>query len=273
MNPMIRKELRQRMRERRGWLLPTLYLVALGAVICFTYSLVVSETRWMYREIQGAEVGVPVFLVAAYGQLALLLLLVPVFSAGAVTIEKEQRTLPSLLTTLLTTTDIWWGKFVASLLFMVLLLISAVPVLGLSFAFGGVGPFELMMVSLTTFIILASMSAVGLYCSCYFRRSVHSTAVAYIFVITLSAVTAIAAYFTTTHWERTTSGIAHDFAETPHWALAPLYANPFYFLTAAFFPLNRLYPYWVIPTLVFLAVGSIAAAMGLRHLARSGDQV
>ena len=30
MNPMVRKELRQRMRERRAWLLPTLYLLGTG---------------------------------------------------------------------------------------------------------------------------------------------------------------------------------------------------------------------------------------------------
>ncbi len=272
MNPMVRKELRQRMRERRGWLLPTLYLLALGAVIAFSYSLVVREAS-IYREIQGADVGVPVFLVTAYGQLALLLLLAPIFSAGSVTIEKEQRTLSALLTTLLTSTDIWWGKFVASLLFLVLLLVSAVPVLGLSFAFGGVGPFEVFMLSLSTFIILASMSAVGLYCSCYFRRSIHATAVAYIFVIILSVVTAVGFYFTQTRWERTTPGVAHTFDATPQWVLAPLYANPFYFLTAAFFPAHRLYPYWVIPMVVFLAIGALAAALGLRHLARSGDQV
>ena len=35
MNPMIRKELRQRMRERRGWILPSLYLLALCAIISF----------------------------------------------------------------------------------------------------------------------------------------------------------------------------------------------------------------------------------------------
>ncbi len=241
MNPMVRKELRQRMRERRGWLLPTLYLLALGAVIAFSYSLVVREAS-IYREIQGADVGVPVFLVTAYGQLALLLLLAPIFSAGSVTIEKEQRTLSALLTTLLTSTDIWWGKFVASLLFLVLLLVSAVPVLGLSFAFGGVGPFEVFMLSLSTFIILSVVTAVGFY-------------------------------FTQTRWERTTPGVAHTFDATPQWVLAPLYANPFYFLTAAFFPAHRLYPYWVIPMVVFLAIGALAAALGLRHLARSGDQV
>src|SRR5258708_37184038 len=37
-NPMIIKELRQRLRERRSWLLPTLYLMVLsGIVVCVYY--------------------------------------------------------------------------------------------------------------------------------------------------------------------------------------------------------------------------------------------
>ena len=43
MNPMIRKELRQRMRERRGWLLPSLYLVVLGAVVTFAYFMTTTD--------------------------------------------------------------------------------------------------------------------------------------------------------------------------------------------------------------------------------------
>jgi hypothetical protein len=42
MNPMIRKELRQRMRERRGWLLPSLYLIVLGARPAF------KDQRWVW---------------------------------------------------------------------------------------------------------------------------------------------------------------------------------------------------------------------------------
>src|SRR5580704_1208350 len=106
MNPMIRKELNLRMRERRGWILPSLYLVILGAVAVLAYYLVTQETRTK----QGAEIGVAMFLTAAYTQLVLLLLLAPVFSAGALTIEKEQRTLGGLLTSLLRPTQICGGN-------------------------------------------------------------------------------------------------------------------------------------------------------------------
>jgi ABC-2 type transport system permease protein len=137
MNPMIRKELRQRMRERRGWILPSLYLLTLSAVITVAYY----STAWGgSQQIQGWQVGAALFLTLAYTQLVLLLLLAPIFSAGALTIEKEQRTLGGLLTSLLQPAQIWWGKFAASLMFVLLLLIIGLPVLSAVFAFGGVGP-------------------------------------------------------------------------------------------------------------------------------------
>jgi len=46
------------------------------------------------------------------------------------------------LTSLLCPTQIWWGKFAASLMFVLLLLVIGLPVLSAVFAFGGVGPWE-----------------------------------------------------------------------------------------------------------------------------------
>ena len=91
MNPMIRKELRQRMRERRGWLLPSLYLLVLGAVVTFAYFLATTDRG--QSNVQGATVGVVLFLTLAYSQLALLLLLVPIFSAGATQSKVRQASL------------------------------------------------------------------------------------------------------------------------------------------------------------------------------------
>lgn len=130
MNPMIWKELQQRMRERRAWLLPTIYLLVLGAIVAFVYyTTVVEESRYSQHELRGAEIGVAIFFGTVYTQLGLLLLIAPALSAGSITIEKEQRTLSGLLTSLLTLLEIWWGKFVASLLLMVLLLVVSLPVL------------------------------------------------------------------------------------------------------------------------------------------------
>jgi ABC-type transport system involved in multi-copper enzyme maturation permease subunit len=161
MNPMVRKELNLRMRERRGWLLPTLYLTVMGATVVFAYYQVTSEGG---RDgLQGATVGATTFLTLSYAQLSLLLLLVPVFSAGSLTIEKEQRTLAGLITSLLLPREIWAGKFSASLLFVGLLLCTGLPIMALALSLGGVGLIELVFAVLTTLVNIATVSAVGLY--------------------------------------------------------------------------------------------------------------
>ena len=273
MNPMIRKELRQRMRERRGWLLPSLYLIVLGAVVTFAYFLSTSERG--ASGIQGSTVGVVLFLTLAYSQLGLLLLLVPIFSAGSITIEKEQRTLSGLLTSLLTSGQIWWGKFVSSLLFVLLLLVTSLPVLSMAFAFGGVGPWEVFSATLTTVIILASMSAIGLYCSSAFQRSVHATAVTYATVVAISVVTAILFFVRMAMYETGHRGQAvatgGGWYQIPLNIRVPMYLNPFFFLTASFAPLEQLYPAWITSACVFIAIGILAVVLTLRNLRRRGD--
>jgi ABC-type transport system involved in multi-copper enzyme maturation permease subunit len=267
---MIRKELRQRMRERRGWLLPSLYLAVLGAVVTLSYFMTTDRDA---SAIQGSTVGVVLFLTLAYAQLALLLLLAPIFSAGSITIEKEQRTLAGLLTSLLTSGQIWWGKFVSSLLFVLLLLVTSLPVLSMAFAFGGIGPWEVFSATLTTVIILACMSAIGLYCSSAFQRSVHATAVSYATVVAISVVTAVVFFVRLTMYEsahRQAVANGRGWYDIPLNIRAPMYLNPFFFLTASFAPPKQLYPAWITCASVFITLGALAMALTLRNL-RRGD--
>ncbi len=274
MNPMIRKELRQRMRERRGWVLPSLYLMALGGAVALAYYFATRDPFGFgqFRETQGAEVGLTVFMTVVFTQLALLLLLAPVFGAGALTIEKEQRTLAALLTSLLTPAEIWWGKFVASLLFLALLLASALPVLSLAFALGGVGPWDLAAAAAMTLLILASMSAVSLYCSSYFRRSVHSTAVSYAVVMALTLLTFVVHQILEWQWSSTLNP-PQTRQEAPGYVTAPLYLNPFVALVQVFDPRRKGYPDWLISLQLFAALGCLATALALRNLERGGEQV
>lgn len=270
MNPMIRKELRQRMRERRGWILPSLYLVVLGAIVAFAYFLTTSERG--RSSVQGSTVGVVMFLTLAYAQLALLLLMAPIFSAGSITIEKEQKTMAALLTSLLTVGQIWWGKFVSSLLFVLLLLVTSLPVLSMAFAFGGVGPWEVFSATVTTVIVLAFMNAIGLYCSSAFRRSIHATAVSYAAVVALSVVTAILFFVRLSLHESGHGAVtAGTWENIPLDIRIPMYLNPFFFLTSSFAPPGQLYPAWTTCAGVFVGFGALAVAMTLRNLRRNSD--
>ena len=272
MNPMIRKELRQRMRERRAWLLPTLYLVALGGAVALAYYEVTSNSG--NGQLQGAEIGVAVFYTVVFTQMALLLLMAPVFSAGSVTIEKEQRTLGGLLTSLLTPLQVWWGKYVAALLFLVLLLVCSLPVLSLSFSLGGIGPRDVGKATGVTFLVLASISAIGLYCSSFFRRSVHSTAVCYGVVIALTVLTFVAFLILASRWESTQIALGKPHDEPPRSIMATLYLNPFFSIVAVFLePRQKGVQDWVLSLGCFALVGALAGMLAIRNLRRSGEQV
>lgn len=254
------------MRERRGWILPSLYLLTLSAVITVAYYSSASEGN---QQVQGWQIGEALFLTLAYTQLVLLLLLAPIFSAGALTIEKEQRTLGGLLTSMLRPAQIWWGKFAASLMFVLLLLIIGIPVVSAVFAFGGVGPWEIGMVALTTVIVLGTISSISLYWSSAFRRSVHATAVSYVSVVAITVVTFIIFAISMSR-HRAHAGDS-SWSSMPAGVKAPLFLNPLFFVTVSLVPRGELYPEWFICLAVFVSISVLSAALTLRNLRRSGD--
>src|SRR6267378_4162509 len=270
-NPMILKELQQRLRERRAWLLHTLYLLVLAGTVSFAYYASTDPVMaGGPREVQGADIGMAIFLTVIFTQIVVLLLMAPVFSAGSLTIEKEQRTLAGLLTSLLTPVQIWWGKFIAALLFLVLLLVSALPILSLPFALGGVGPREVVIAAGITLLVLASLSSVGLYCSSFFRRSVHATAVSYAIVIALTVLTAVAFLILESRWQ-TSHAASQAIVEPPGYIRATLYLKPFFPLLAIFAEAEqRHFRDWATSLIFFAALGCLATILAARNLKHAG---
>jgi len=268
-NPMIRKELLQRLRERRSWLLPTLYLlVVAGAALFAFYEVAVDKTiSNPGSEVQGADIGFALFIVVVFSQLVVLLIMSPVFSAGSITIEKEQRTLSGLLTSLLTAPQIWWGKFVTALLYLLLLLFSALPLLVLSFTFGGVDLPDFLKATSATILVLATLCAIGLWCSSLFRRSVHSTATAYGFVLVLCVVTSIVYAILSSRPELL------SLTDPPAFIQTPLLFNPFYPLLALTVDERQTFAYPLSSCLLFLGILGLAAGLTMRRIQRSGEQV
>ena len=269
MVPMIRKELRQRMRERRAWLLPTLYLLALGAAVALAYFEAANVNGGRRADVQGADIGEAVFGTVAFTQMAVLLLLAPAFSAGGLTIEKEQRTLSGLLTSLLSPPEIWWGKFVSSFLFLIVLQVSALPILSLSFALGGVSPGDVLSVSGITLVVLASVCSIALWCSSFFRRSVHATAASYGIVIVLSVLPVVAYGILDKAFSLDSGAMGGVWG----WATQTLYPNPFFPLFAVFSDTPPFDHHLGFSLLLIAGMGCLAAGGAMRNIARGGEQV
>ncbi len=173
-------ELRTRMRGARPFWLLLGYALVASASVLITY-LIMNETG-SYSYSAGpdsAEIGRMSFTVLAYVQLVLMALLLPGLSAGAVTLEREKRTLEMLRATLLTSFDIITGKMIVTLGFVILLLISSLPVAAWSLMLGGIQPMDLFYVYTYLFSAGALLSAIGYFTSASVKRMVGAVMSAY----------------------------------------------------------------------------------------------
>jgi len=90
-------------------------------------------------------------------QLTLVLLLTPIFVAGSVFEERETRSGEVLLTTDLTRREVFYGKFLARVVQVMMVVAAGMPVLALTLLWGGVAiEFILIGYAATFFCILSS---------------------------------------------------------------------------------------------------------------------
>ena len=86
-----------------------------------------------------------IFVSLSYLQLALVALLAPIFTAGAITQEKDSQTYDILLATPLTNGQIVLGTLLSRLFFVFALLLSGVPIFSITQIFGGVAFGDVLM--------------------------------------------------------------------------------------------------------------------------------
>ena len=94
-------------------------------------------------------------------QLALVLLLTPIFVAGSVFEERETRSGEVLLTTDLTRREVFYGKFLARVVQVMLVVAAGMPVLALTLLWGGVAIEFIIAGYVATFLCILSSGAIA----------------------------------------------------------------------------------------------------------------
>ncbi len=189
-NPILTRELKERMRTLRAPVVLTIYLLVLG-LVAFAAERVMARDA-AFNPGAAAGLGRAVFHFLLFFTLMMICFLVPGFTAGSVTSERERQTFPLLQVTLLRPSAIVIGKLVSSLAYMMLLVLATLPLVSVSFILGGVSPLEVLkgygMVVLTGFTI----AMVGIALSAMLRKTVSATVLSYALVGLLCVGTVVA---------------------------------------------------------------------------------
>ncbi|NBW97583.1 MAG: hypothetical protein EBR28_12870, partial [Planctomycetia bacterium] len=139
---VLERELRFAPRSRGTFLARAVYCAALMAIVA-TCWLVVTGTQTVATAGDTARFGATLLTILGPLQLCLAMLAAALTGAVAVTTEKDRRTLELLLVSRISDGELVLGKLAASLVRVLLMLLSAVPVFAIAGLFGGVMPVQL----------------------------------------------------------------------------------------------------------------------------------
>ncbi|GAB6155429.1 ABC transporter permease [Desulfosporosinus burensis] len=190
LNPVLAKELRDRVRTWRSPLLISLYLMTLAGIGGFAYYL---QTRYSYGGTQALRLGMTIFAILVIVQLILIAFLTPGMTASIISGEKERQTWPLLLVTRLSPFSIVSGKLLSAISYMVLLILVSMPIYSTIFLFGAVAMRDLLVVVLISLVTTVTIASIGLLCSALFKRTITAIVISYLLTFLLFGGTLVSA--------------------------------------------------------------------------------
>lgn len=196
-NPVLRRELLERWRGRRAFVVVTVYVLALAAVVQLLYWVGRASLDDRFGEFTGVAAGPALGRFLFENLLGLVLLLVlfiaPGYAAAQISGERERRTLALLQVTLVRPWQIVAGKLGASVAWLLLLVVAALPFGATAFFFGGVAVVDLVRAGVTIVGLAVAVAGIGLGISSLARRTTASVVVTYAVVLALTLGTVFAA--------------------------------------------------------------------------------
>ncbi len=128
----------------------------------------------------GGKKANDLFQAIFWGQVVLILVIIPALATGALAQERERQTLQPLLLTPMSPLQIVWGKAGGVLSLVGLLLISTLPLTSLCFLLGGVEPGLIIGAYAVVFGLAAFTTGFGLYCSARWHGATRAMLMCYL---------------------------------------------------------------------------------------------
>lgn len=175
-NPLLVKELRTGLRERKMLFIYTLFLGILSVILYVVYANYIMDKP--LQAVSG-NLGLEAFRQLMTYLVIGLVLLAPTFTAGLLSMEKERKTYDMLVTTLLSPWDIVWGKLAYGLIHVAMLLIAAMPIAAILVLWGGITPLTLLSYLVVFFLAGGFVCQVALFISARESKSANAVNLSY----------------------------------------------------------------------------------------------
>lgn len=184
LNPIVEKDARVFVRTWRSPAAITLYLAILFSVvlISITTTTYYYGFYYSYSSVFTPADATNIFLTMSVVQLYIIMFMVPAITGASITSERERQTIELLLCTKITTRQIAVGKLASSVLYVLLIAFSSLPIVAFVFLYGGINFGQLLLIYLYYVFAACVMGSIGIFWSSIFKRTVAAIIMTYLTV-------------------------------------------------------------------------------------------
>ncbi len=181
-NPILTREFTSSARSLKCNFLVWAYLLLLGGILLLL---------WPAGGIQSliSEKSKQIFALFFSIDLTLLILLVPAFTATAITYERENGTFGALFTTLMNPLEIMLGKLGATISLLVILVLLSMPIASICALTGGISMGFMLKILILLGATAISYGLMGLACSALCKASSTAIIMNYVLIMLLAGAT------------------------------------------------------------------------------------
>ena len=171
-NPIVRREVLSGLRSQKALAMQAVFLLVITGLVYL---------HWPANGMQdiGSQQSRQIFNILAIGQLLMVAMFAPAFTAAALTTEKESGTFESVFTTARRPWEIAAGKMVGALTFLILLVFSGTIALCLPFLLGGIRGADVINCLCILMLTAVYLGMIGLSVSAIMHRSYRAIIVTY----------------------------------------------------------------------------------------------
>ena len=191
-NAVLRKDMLLDMKKPKIMIIMLLFNLLLCVValpfVSSTILMTGSASTLSYRTM------ITMYMVLVWLETVAICFLTPALTAGCVSIEKERQTMDVLLTTRMSTWQIIVGKYFSSIMLVIMLIISGLPMMALVFIYGGVNIAQMFLMALVLITTTMYLASFGVFFSALVKNTIVSVILTYIAIGFLFSVTFSASF-------------------------------------------------------------------------------
>jgi ABC-type transport system involved in multi-copper enzyme maturation permease subunit len=181
-NPILHRELRQGLLGRRFLVTQWVFVAALALIVWVAWP---RETKLQVKQVELAEQLFHLFSTGLYLAVAALS---AAFGAMTMTREKETGCFDLLCTTGLSVTQLLWGKLLSVVGFLLLLVVTSLPVTTVCYIMGGIEWDQIGRLYLHLAGAMLLFGWIGVTCSSFCERNQHALTAAFAVTLPLAVV-------------------------------------------------------------------------------------